>query len=197
MRSPKQTDRDLWREGYHLDRSKVPVGILDEDLIDLVFIVGKGVNYIRRCLDDGEWSLLKELEKIDMTVPLVIYLFRSSQPTNKAWVTATSSTTTTTLQPHALRSTLERSAALVHSHILQSLKKEHGLMQHLFALKQFLLLGQGDFFSALMDGIQSEYEHHAGVVGVYRHTLTAIVESSVRSTNASGFSKEILGTTRG
>ena len=37
------------------------------------------------------------------------------------------------------------------------------MMQHLFALKQFLLLGQGDFFSALMEGLHSEFSGEPGV----------------------------------
>ena len=33
---------NLWHEGYTLDRSKVPEGILEEDCIDTVFLIGKG-----------------------------------------------------------------------------------------------------------------------------------------------------------
>jgi len=54
-------------------------------------------------------------------------------------------------------------------------------------------LGQGDFFSALMDGLHSEFDDgRSGIVGIYRHTLAAIVESALRSTNAIEFPSFIL-----
>jgi gamma-tubulin complex component 3 len=55
-------------------------------------------------------------------------------------------------------------------------------------MKQFLFLGQGDFFSALMEGLHSEFHNVSrepyGVAGIYKHSLLAIVEGALRSTNA-------------
>ena len=66
------------------------------------------------------------------------------------------------------------------------------MMQHLFALKQFLLLGQGDFFSALMEGLHSEFSSEPGVAGIYKHSLLAIVEGALRSTNAKYLPQYVL-----
>jgi gamma-tubulin complex component 3 len=202
--SVAQQDRsdksNLWRAGYLLQRDKVPTGILDADMVEQVFVLGKGVNFIRECLcEGGEWSVAAALdgaESTDETSPVdppsdsrggrkkelgFYYPLPSSHECNQ--------------QTHdKLRSTLRQAAALTHSHILQSLRNQYCLMQHLFALKQFLLLGQGDFYSSLMDALYTEFfEHNRGsIVGIYRHTLAAIVESCIRSTNASSFSQDIL-----
>jgi gamma-tubulin complex component 3 len=170
----------LWHERYRIERSNIPKGILDQDLIEPAFNVGKGINFIRKCLLDGEWAMefesSEDMHNVQDRVALG-YCF-PSEP---------SSDTTS-----SFRSTLEKAATLVHSHILFSLKEDHSLLLHLFALKQFLLLGQGDFFSALMDGIHADFGERTGVVGIYRHSLAIIVESALRSTNASDFPPHIL-----
>ena len=89
------------------------------------------------------------------------------------------------------REFITQASKTVHAHILESLKVEHSLMDHLRALKQFLLLGQGDFFSVLMDTMHAEYPK-PGLVGVYRHSLVAMVEGALRSSNAVHFDPEIL-----
>jgi gamma-tubulin complex component 3 len=215
----------LWHECYRLDPSKVPQGVIDSDLVNLVFIVGKGVNYIRKCLQDVNWSLLQKLQEKEKEECSTEPATSTSTNDNESIQTATAGGRAlrfpqnppgslnmlelgfvyiphkTDQQSKILRSTLQKSATLVHSHILHSLKNEYALMQHLWALKQFLLLGQGDFVSSLVDGIQAEYGEHPQVYthnsilggGIYRHTLRGILESSLRSIHAyAGFSPNVL-----
>ena len=167
-------DKYLWQHRYAMDASKVPnvPTMLEPDLVEPIFLIGKGINYIRLCL--GE-----EYHADDDTT--------ETSPTRQAI------TKEVTHRGSPLRARVEEAASRVHSQILGSLNQDHSMMEHLFALKQFLLLGQGDFFSALMDGLHSEYGTHPGIVGIYRHSLEVIAETAIRSSNANEFPPEILG----
>lgn len=62
--------------------------------------------------------------------------------------------------------------------------------RHLLALKKFLLLGQGDFVTCLMDGIGPELKKRA--LQLYRHNLTGLLEGALRSSNAQFEGAEVL-----
>lgn len=177
------SDLMLWHDRYHINRSNIPIGILDPDLFEPSFNAGKGINYIRRCLVDGEWAMEFESDEEgtrDTEERIALGYCYSPDMQSSAVMLA------------AFRPTLEKAGSLVHSHILHSLREDYSLLQHLFALKQFLLLGQGDFFSSLMDGLHAEYGDRKGAVGIYRHSLAVTMESALRSTNASDFPPHIL-----
>jgi gamma-tubulin complex component 3 len=146
-----KNDCDLWRSGYHLDTTKLPP-ILDAHVIETAFLVGKGINYIRRCLGQEDWVL--DLQQ------------SSKEPVTR------------------LRETIELAARQVHPHILQSLMQDHALMEHLFALKQFLLLGQGDFYSALCDALHTEFGNTKENMQYHRQSLIAITEVAIKRSNA-------------
>jgi hypothetical protein len=177
-------DRHLWNEKYRIDKDQIPEGILDKELVGPIFNVGKGINFIRRCLLDSQWTMHLESNGEDDTVTTnggggfqqeLGYSYTPYADGNPT-----------------LQRTLSRAAHLVHTHILRTLKEENHLMQHLFALKQFLFLGQGDFFSALMDGLHSEFREQPGIVGIYKHSLLSIVEGALRSTNAKYMPQYVL-----
>lgn len=88
--------------------------------------------------------------------------------------------------------TMKRAEQQVNQHIVMSLKEKHHLVQHLRGLKQFLLLGQGDFFSVLMDGLHSEFDGK-GVAGIYDYSLMSVVDAALKSTNAIDLPPYVLG----
>ena len=53
---------------------------------------------------------------------------------------------------------------------------------HLHALKQFLLLSQGDFVICLMDVVGPELKKRANQL--YRHNLSGMLESALQGSNA-------------
>lgn len=71
-------------------------------------------------------------------------------------------------------SSLQEVAKSVHAHVLDTLETQHNMQVHLHALKQFLLLGQGDFYAMLLDGI------HATEGTVYKHTLAVLVDTALQ-----------------
>jgi gamma-tubulin complex component 3 len=172
-------ERYLWNNKYSINYDLVPIGILDQKLVKPAFNVGKGINFIRRCLLDGQWTMQllatsgTSDERMYMEKTLG-YRYESNEYENG--------------ENAALKKTFRTAMGLVHSHILSALRDENHLMQHLFALKQFFLLGQGDFFSALMEGLHNEFrqdrDYSSGMNGIYQHSLLMIVEGALRSTNA-------------
>ena len=174
-------DKHLWKDKYRINKDQIPDGILDHELVQPAFNVGKGINFIRRCLLDGKWTMQLQLGEDDGGFngdSSLGYRYRPEshgQPQN-----------------YSLKKTLERATHLVHTHILHTLKEDNHMIQHLLALKQFFLLGQGDFFSALMDGLHKEFSNKSGVAGIYKHTLLSIVEGALRSTNAKYMPQYVL-----
>jgi Gamma tubulin complex component N-terminal/Gamma tubulin complex component C-terminal len=197
--------RFLWSDRYRMDESKIPLGIIDADLAEPAFKLGKGINFIRYCLLDGEWSLgdLADCARTcyAYTSPTRTMATRRQHDEEHHGTMTEAITSRSALTQMSLRSTLTLASQLVNSHILKCLFENHALMTHLYALKQFLLLGQGDFFSSIMEGLQSELSSNliegrrpggSGMDGIYRHTLAAIAETSLRSTNASNFPPFVL-----
>lgn len=172
-------DKYLWKDKYTVNKHHIPEGLLEKELVGLVFNVGKGINFIRRCLLDGRWSMRLDSSNDDETTEMDFkedlgYLYTDSEGNP------------------ALHRTLLRASELVHTHIIRTLRTDFYMLDHLFALKQFLLLGQGDFFSALMDGLHTEFRERPGVAGIYKHTLLGIVEGALRSTNAKYMPQHVL-----
>lgn len=165
----RQNDVDaplLWREGYYLDGDKIPKGLGVSSLVEPLLSLGKGINYIRKCLIDVDWELSQE-DTLDCVT--------SGELDLSSW-----------------KPKLEQANMKVHAHILQGLRERFHLVSHMFAMKQFLLLGQGDFFSSLMDGIHHEYQDYVGIVGIYKHSLAGMLDSAIKSSNASHFPKHVL-----
>jgi hypothetical protein len=71
---------------------------------------------------------------------------------------------------------------VVDRRLLRMMFKEFYIYDHLLACKQFLLLGQGDFVTCLMDSIAPELQKQASKL--YRHNLTGILEGALRASNA-------------
>ena len=64
------------------------------------------------------------------------------------------------------------------------------LFEHLRALKKYLLLGQGDFIALLMESLAPNLDRPAG--SQYRHTLTGLLETAIRGSNAQYDTDEVL-----
>ena len=56
------------------------------------------------------------------------------------------------------------------------------LHDHLLALKNYLLLGQGDFVALLMELLASSLDRPAN--SLYRHNLTSMLETAINGSNA-------------
>lgn len=73
-------------------------------------------------------------------------------------------------------------AQVANQALVQVLMSRYHLQQHLHAIKQYLLFGQGDFVRHLIDLLADNVQ--PGSSNILHHNLTGIVETAVRATYA-------------
>ena len=154
-------DEELWSRKYRLNRLMLPrfVGV---PLANQILVIGKAINFMRRCCGDTQWVL--------------------SAARGRGRASADDSTALEYGRGAELQSLVERVATVTNARLLSLLTQEHELMGHLRALKKFMLLGQGDFVTCLMDTLGSELCSPAR--DMYRHNLSGVLELALRSSNA-------------
>ena len=176
----EKSSENIWDGKYDLNMDMLP-RFIGEELAYEAFIVGKGINFIRLCLDDPSWRISFDDENKSIS---------SRQTRNSGTYRSTNNNHQENLEisfhygnEDILFQTLHFASHQIHSHILASLiGPKHRIMDHLLGLKRLLLLGQGDFVAALLEGIHVELDKPAS--RVYIHNLNAIFDNALRSTNA-------------
>ncbi|KAI8900737.1 Spc98 family-domain-containing protein [Globomyces pollinis-pini] len=159
--SINQTEDDnFWKSKYILTVEMIP-SFISINLANKIFLIGKSLNFIRySCLDS---------------------IFKNSKGSKKQ------------LEYGDLK-TLELSIGEAYQistkHLLNILFNRYNLVQHLSALKSYLLLGQGDFVQYLMDSLGDTLSKSAGTI--YRHNLTGTLESAIRSSTAQSENPDVL-----
>jgi gamma-tubulin complex component 3 len=205
-------DANLWHGRYLLDERQVPHvpgvgergGLLSERLAKEILIVGKGINFIRRCLYDSEWEFdLRDLlprslwgdgsamvvvdgsddNDVEVLKKIKVEL-GFHHDANSDFAFDISGKNGEIVQHTSLEKTIAVAASQVHRHILSSLFEEHNLLEHLRGLKEILFLGQGDFICTLMDGLHTEFQSRDGIHEIYMISLMNIVHDALRTTNA-------------
>ncbi|TVY62759.1 Spindle pole body component alp6 [Lachnellula suecica] len=152
----------VWEDKYKLDEDMVP-SIITQDFAQKVFLIGKSLNFIRYGCGDSQWveDYSKDASK---------ELRYGDTATLETWI------------DEAYKTTMAR---LIHL-----MAEKFHLFEHLKALKNYILLGQGDFIALLMESLSSNLDRPAGAQ--YRHTLTAQLEHAIRGSNAQYDSPEVL-----
>lgn len=189
-----------WHQRYVLVDGQIPLcscgGLMDimtADLAREVLLVGKGINFIRYCLRDKDW----ELGNVDVNEDT-----SGSSLGRQRYNFATLMDDDDGSDHHdvdeskyvsTLHIAVMKSSARIQSHILESLMKKHCMMQHLLALKQFLFLGQGDFVSSFVENLHHEFRGRTSIAGIYSHTLSSLLEGSLRTTTARFLPNFVLG----
>ncbi|GAB6019866.1 Gamma-tubulin complex component 3 [Chamberlinius hualienensis] len=75
-------------------------------------------------------------------------------------------------------------------HLLNVINTTYKFMDHLKAMRRYLLLGQGDFIRHLMDLLEPHLSKSAN--NLYMQNLSGILDNAIRSTNAQFDDSEIL-----
>ncbi|KAH9878278.1 hypothetical protein J1614_003495 [Plenodomus biglobosus] len=152
----------VWEDKYKLDDKMVPT-IVTEDFARKVFLIGKTLNFIRYGCGDA------------------------------AWVDTYSKAASKELQ-YGDTANLERSIGDAYkttmARLIDLMANKFKLFHHLQALKQYMLLGAGDFIAVLMESLSSNLDRPANTQ--YRHTLTAQLEHAVRNSNAQFDTSDVL-----
>ena len=152
----------VWEDKYKLNDKMVPT-IVTEDFAKKVFLIGKTLNFIRYGCGDAAWvdTYSKEASK-ELQYGDTANLERSIGD--------------------AYKTTMAR--------LIDLMANKFKLFDHLQALKQYMLLGAGDFIAVLMESLSSNLDRPANTQ--YRHTLTAQLEHAVRNSNAQFDTSDVL-----
>lgn len=151
-----------WEDRYKLDHGMVPT-VMTQDLSEKAFLIGKSLNFLRHGCGDSAW--------------VEAYCKGATKELHYG-----DTATLETSIDKAYKATMSRL-----THLMQS--KFH-LFEHLHALKKYLLLGQGDFVALLIESLASTLDRPAGTQ--YRHTLTGLLETAIRGSNAQYDTDEVL-----
>ncbi len=159
----------LWQDKYFINANTLPKFIPPE-MANKILIVGKSINFLCQCCKtDGVVSA----SSVDPAQGNV----------GDHMISAVSAALTRVKLEYgaadALYEAVERAYAITNARIRNVLINNHKLLAHLLALKKFLLLGQGDFATSLMDRLGNELGKRASQI--YRHNLNGIVEGALRS----------------
>ncbi|KAB5539555.1 Spc98 family-domain-containing protein [Coniochaeta sp. 2T2.1] len=152
----------VWNSKYEVDDAMVP-SIITADFAQKVFLIGKSLNFIRHSCGDSQW-----VEAYSKTSSKELRY--GDTATLEAWI------------DEAYKTTMQR--------LMQLMSTKFHLFAHLQALKNYILLGQGDFIALLMESLAANLDRPAGAQ--YRHTLTAQLEHAIRGSNAQYDSPDVL-----
>ncbi|KAI9805726.1 MAG: Microtubule-nucleating Tub4p (gamma-tubulin) complex component [Piccolia ochrophora] len=144
----------VWKTKFVLNEEMVP-SIMTKEFAKKVFLIGKSLNFIRHNCGDSTWveEYSKEASK-ELRYEDAAMLERSID--------------------EAYTTTMAR--------LMQLMTSKFKLFEHLKALKKYLLLGQGDFISLLMESLSTNLDLPANKL--FRHSLTAQLEHAIRGSNA-------------
>ncbi|KAF3857184.1 hypothetical protein F7725_009043, partial [Dissostichus mawsoni] len=155
-----KTDR-LWHDKYSLRKSMIPTFITMEQA-SKVLLIGKSINFLHQVCQDRT-----PLGKI-----------------------TPASNSADTPRDRAFQEKIDAAYFDTSKYLLDVLNRNYLLLEHLQAMRRYLLLGQGDFIRHLMDLLKPELVRPATTL--YQHNLTGILETAVRATNAQYDNAEIL-----
>ena len=196
-------NNNIWHSTYAIQWEHLPCddtllmsGLLsstqnnNKELALQIYLVGKGINFIRQCLKDSDWTFsLHPLKQNEAKMDIC-----SSSDNNNDYPTHYHhekfklfgfgySSSSREEEEEKLQDTILQISKQVNEHILESLLQEHNLLEHLRALQKFLLVSQGDFICALLDGLHQEFSCPEKQQ-YYMHTMMGIVHDAIRTTNA-------------
>ncbi|KAK4054085.1 Microtubule-nucleating Tub4p (gamma-tubulin) complex component [Microbotryomycetes sp. JL201] len=146
---------ELWESKFTFRREMLP-SFLEEAFGRKIFSTGKSLNFMKHSCQDAAWVTERNMSDGRHTL----------EYDNMAG--------------------LERSISLAYSSASQRLFDiffdKFRLMDHLAALKDYLLLGKGDFVEILMENLGPSLDRPANLL--YRHNLTGTLETALKGSMA-------------
>ncbi|KAI1341414.1 spindle pole body component alp6 [Xylariaceae sp. FL0016] len=158
----KSGSTNVWDDKFCVKDGMIP-SIVTPEFAQKCFLIGKSLNFIRHSCNDGLW--VETYSKASSKE-----LRYGDTATLEAWI------------DDAYKTTMRR--------LIDLMTNKFHLFEHLHALKNYILLGQGDFIALLMESLAANLDRPAGAQ--YRHTLIAQLEHAIRGSNAQYDSPEVL-----
>ncbi|XP_059168560.1 gamma-tubulin complex component 3 homolog [Physella acuta] len=166
---PTVKNEQLWHDKYSLRKSMIP-SFITMDQASRILLTGKSINFLRQVCEDRTPTQGREVAmNLDLTQAASMF----SQDQNSDF-----------------QKMLDSVYELTSQHLLDVLQTKYKFLEHLKAMRRYLLLGQGDFIRHLMDLLEEDLAKPAS--NLYLHNLTGILETAIRATNAQFDNGDIL-----
>ncbi|XP_058834905.1 gamma-tubulin complex component 3 [Topomyia yanbarensis] len=159
----------LWHQKYRIRRSMLPEFVTDT-MAKRILVIGKSINFLREVCQDK--TPVKARNDLKQCLENDLDLLFSPVSTTKLHLLIDSVYLNTSKQ------------------VLDIVLGPHRLMDHLQALRNYLLLGQGHFADLLMENLHSELERPA--VEIFQHDLFSILATAVRISSSENEEPEVL-----
>ncbi|WVQ74593.1 hypothetical protein IAR50_004194 [Cryptococcus sp. DSM 104548] len=154
----------VWEKKYVFVKKMVP-GFVTEDFAKKIFSTGRSLNFIRYSCHDSDWI---------ETQAKLANAGRDLSYSDLA----------------GLERSIDDAYSIASQRLLEIFFDKFRLLDHLRALKSFLMLGAGDFTELLMESLAPRLSKPA--ISLYRHHLTSDLESAIRGSNAQFSPPDIL-----
>ncbi|KAH6914861.1 gamma-tubulin complex component 3 [Coprinopsis sp. MPI-PUGE-AT-0042] len=154
----------LWEAKYQFRKSMLP-NFVGEFSGKKIFSTGKSLNFIRYSCHDSEWVVTRE--KMNS--------FRGTLKYSDVG---------------GLANSIDAAYRLASHRLFEVFIEKFKLLDHLTALKSYMLLGRGDFADQLMEALGPSLSRSANTL--YRHNLTATLETAIRTSNAQQDPPDVL-----
>ncbi|KAK0530703.1 Microtubule-nucleating Tub4p (gamma-tubulin) complex component [Tilletia horrida] len=155
----------LWQNKFSFREEMLP-SFLGESFGRKIFSTGKSLNFIRHSCGGGDWIATR----------------------NQLGGNETQGLRYTDIA--GLEATINSAYSIVSQRLLGIFLEKFNLMGHLTALKDYLMLTKGDFVDLLMESIGPSLNRQAS--SLFRHNLTACLETAVRGSNAQYDNPDVL-----
>ncbi|CCG83677.1 protein of unknown function [Taphrina deformans PYCC 5710] len=152
--SSSDTSEDAWKSKYISVKVMIPRWLSDE-LAQKIFLIGKSLNFIRYTCGDANFVTNHHKE----TARVLSYGDTS-----------------------AMERSIDEAYSVTSQHLKSLMLDKFHLMDHLKALKKYILLNAGDFVSVLMERLGESLEHPASTL--HRHNLTSSLGDAIQTSNA-------------
>lgn len=152
----RENGQKLWETKYRFRKDMLPL-FVGESFGRKIFSTGKSLNFIRYSCLDSDWVVTRE--KMSNTGGILEYG-----------------------DIGGLERSIDTAYQVASHRLFEVFIEKFKLLDHLSALKQFLLLGHGDFADQLMEALGPSLARPANTL--YRHNLTANLETAIRSSSA-------------
>lgn len=156
----------MWQDRFLLENKKVP-SYMGREVSEKVFQIGKTLYFVRVACDDQDW--------VEERQAVAIAALQGKGRTNSI---------------EELEKLVSEAYIEVVKHLNEILRSRFGLDAHLKGLKDYLLLGKGDFVQLLVESVAPSLDKPA--VQLFRHHLTATLETAIRGSNAQYDSDDVL-----
>lgn len=150
----------LWHHKYRVVHNRLPV-FVSKQLARNILVSGKSVNFLREVCEDR--TPIKGREELKLAFEHNIEDLFGPVPDSK------------------LHEMINQVYLNTSKKVLDIALGQYRLLEHLQAMRKYLLLGQGDFINLLMENLKDELDRPAK--DLYQHALFSIVAASVRATS--------------